>query len=77
MASYSHVLPNNVLVDERFKDYIMIRKFSVTELEKLQGFPIDWVNSVDISYTNKVKCLGNAVNGEVAYFIFYCLRNFN
>jgi hypothetical protein len=73
LASYSHILPNNVLIDQQF-DPVLIRKFSVAELERLQGLE-GWVDCVpNISYAAKVKCLGNAINGDVASYIFHELK---
>lgn len=55
-----------------------IRRLVPTEIEKLQGFPVNWTaegidsngNTVEISDTQRYKTLGNAVSVPVIEFIY-------
>ena len=67
LASYQGV-PNNVLHDLRFCPPL-IRRFSMGELEELQGFPRGWVQG-RVGKCASAKCLGNAVNAQVSTYIF-------
>jgi site-specific DNA-cytosine methylase len=69
MATFAKGVPNNVLTDMRYTPPI-VRPFTVAEVGRLQGLP-DWCSG--ISRTGALKCLGNAVNGDVAVFLFQML----
>ena len=43
--------------------YGKIRRLTPNEVERLQGFPVDW--TAGIADTNRYKCLGNAVSVPV------------
>ena len=49
-----------------------IRKMSPIEAERLQTFPDQWTDS--ISYTSRLKALGNAVTCDVITFLMECLQ---
>jgi DNA-cytosine methyltransferase len=49
-----------------------IRKMSPIEAERLQTFPDGWTDP--ISYTNRLKSLGNAVTCDVVTFLMECLH---
>ena len=72
LATFAKGVPNNVLIDHR-QSPVLIRSFSVPEIERLQGFPVGWTNPAP--YTRRFKVLGNAVNGEVAVFVFKMLQS--
>lgn len=69
LATWAKGVPNNVLVDERYSPAV-IRPFTVAEVERLQSLP-NWTSMVP--RTSALRCLGNAVNGEVAFYLFSCL----
>lgn len=55
-------------------DFLMIRRLTPRECERLQGFPDDWtqygVDDEKISDTQRYKCVGNAVTVNVVEYIF-------
>lgn len=66
------------LVDRRFIPPL-VRKFSVEECEKLQGFPEKWTHvsgSNDPPRGAKLSALGNAVNAKVSHYVFVCFKHF-
>jgi site-specific DNA-cytosine methylase len=67
-------IPSHVIIDKRFKP-ALIRSYTISELEKLQNFPPGWVNKINISTTAKTRAIGNALNGNVAIYIFEELEN--
>ena len=70
LASYAKGAPNNVLIDTRYSP-LLIRAFSVQEIERLQGLP-GWIPATT-PRTAALRCLGNAVHGDVATYIFHAL----
>jgi site-specific DNA-cytosine methylase len=68
-------IPSHVLCDERFEP-TLIRKFSVEEIEKLQGYD-KWVTSVpNLTRTSQIRALGNSINCQVSIYIAQNLFNF-
>jgi DNA (cytosine-5)-methyltransferase 1 len=63
--------------DQGVDDGVQIRRLTPTECERLQGFPDDWTKYglnhkseiVEISDTQRYKCLGNAVTTNVITFL--------
>lgn len=49
-----------------------VRKMTPIEAERLQTFPDGWTDS--ISYTNRLRALGNAVTCDVVTFFLECLH---
>lgn len=80
---YARCLPQDynktALVDRRFQPPL-VRKFSVHECERLQGFPEDWTFVPDghsrppVPVGARYAALGNAINARVAEYIFLCLK---
>ena len=56
--------PYRTLVDDRVDPPIK-RKFSLTEIERLQGFPDGWTAVEGVSDTQRIAALGNAVSPPV------------
>lgn len=60
------------------KQTMLIRRLTPIECERLQGFPDDWTkygvdetgNVVEISDSQRYKCLGNAVTVNVFAAVF-------
>jgi site-specific DNA-cytosine methylase len=74
---YSRCIPRclahfNVLIDRRF-DPPLIRKLSVAEVTRLQGFPEDWTRVPGVCATQQYFALGNAVSVPVVQFIMHSL----
>ena len=57
-------VPYRTLVDDRSAPPIK-RKFSLTEIERLQGFPDGWTAVAGASDTQRIAALGNAVSPPV------------
>jgi site-specific DNA-cytosine methylase len=64
---------HNALTDARF-DPPLIRHLTLSEVERLQGFPPHWVEVDRVSKRQAYGCLGNAVTVPVIVFILKQLR---
>jgi site-specific DNA-cytosine methylase len=71
MGSYMYASCHNILIDRRFRPP-MIRKFSPVEIERLQGFPDNYTDSLPV--THRLKALGNAVCVPVVLYLLGALR---
>lgn len=63
-------------IDRRFGDdqQFMFRLYSINETEKLFTFPENWVDSVNMSNTNKRKVLGKSIVVEVVTYALFNLK---
>jgi site-specific DNA-cytosine methylase len=55
-------------------DKIGLRRFTVRELCRLQGFPIDWFSS-EIPKTIIFKLIGNSFNGVMSKMVFNSIKD--
>lgn len=55
-------------------DTCRFRQLTVNEFERLQGFPTGWTSNVNLTTTQRVKCVGNAFTVPVIIYILMHLR---